>query len=299
VLRAWLVERFDGRADVAVALEGCTGWRFVVEELQRAGVAAHVAEPADTAALRGRKQRAKTDRADARHLRELLIQSRLPQSWIPPGHVLEVRTLGRLYLALMDDRRRWQQRIHAQLFHQGVPSLAGLLTVQGRTQLARAELSPAGRKTVEHALAAIDGLDELIVPLREQLQRIGRGEPGPNALRAHYGIGSLTATMIWAELGDCRRFDITVWSSDTRRAAGHLSRQGSPVLRWAVYEAAKTAARTTSPDHPYYRSARDRLGAKRATLSVARKLIRRCYHTLRNLDDNWTTPTVSVSRRAA
>ena len=64
-LRSWL-ERFDGRADAAFAVEGCTGWRFVVEELRRAGVAPHLAEPADTAVQRGRKKRAKTDRADAR-----------------------------------------------------------------------------------------------------------------------------------------------------------------------------------------------------------------------------------------
>ena len=70
-LRAWLV-RFAGRDDVAFALEGCTGWRYVAEELTGAGVAAHVAEPADTAFARGRKRHAKTGKTDSRHLRELL-----------------------------------------------------------------------------------------------------------------------------------------------------------------------------------------------------------------------------------
>lgn len=60
VLRAWLAERFGGRDDVALAVEGCTGWRFVVEEMVHAGVEAHLAEPADTATQRGRKKRAKT-----------------------------------------------------------------------------------------------------------------------------------------------------------------------------------------------------------------------------------------------
>jgi transposase len=58
-LRSWLA-RFAGRDDVAFALEGCTGWRYVAEELAAAGVAAHVAEPADTAFARGRKRHAKT-----------------------------------------------------------------------------------------------------------------------------------------------------------------------------------------------------------------------------------------------
>jgi transposase len=59
-LRAWLA-RFAGRDDVAFAVEGCTGWRYVAGELAAAGIAVHLAEPADTAFLRGRKRHAKTD----------------------------------------------------------------------------------------------------------------------------------------------------------------------------------------------------------------------------------------------
>jgi transposase len=91
-LAVWL-RRFDGVSDVEFAVEGCTGWRYVVEELQNAGVKAQLAEPADTAAARGRKKRAKTDRADAKLVRELLDGGRIPQCWIPPFQVLEHRAL--------------------------------------------------------------------------------------------------------------------------------------------------------------------------------------------------------------
>ncbi len=67
-------------------MEATTGWRFVVEELQRVGADAHLAEPAETSTLKGKKKRAKTDWADARHLRELLLIGRLPESWIAPAH---------------------------------------------------------------------------------------------------------------------------------------------------------------------------------------------------------------------
>jgi transposase len=309
-LRKWL-ERFAGRDDVAFAVEGCTGWRFVVEELVRAGVEPHLAEPADTATQRGRKKRAKTDRADARLLRELLVQQRLPESWVPPWHVLEVRTLGRLYVALMDERRAWQQRIHAQLFHQGAASMRALLTPAGQFALASAELSPAGVQLIETAMTAVDTLTEQILPLRAQLQTIGSNQPGVLALTRQFGIGLLSGTIIWAELGDCRRFshsdqvvrfaglDVTVWSSDGKRSAGRLARQGSPELRWALFEAAKSAARDTSPDHTYYDTVRDRLGGKRAALSMARKLARRCYHTLRELGDQaWLAPARAEQKAA-
>src|SRR5262247_600744 len=91
-VRAWLA-RFAGRGEVAFALEGCTGWRYIAEELAAAGIAAHLGEPADTAALRGRKRHAKTDKTDARHLRTLLGEGRLPECWIPPGQILEYRAL--------------------------------------------------------------------------------------------------------------------------------------------------------------------------------------------------------------
>lgn len=81
--RRWLREDLAERAHggpVALAVEGCTGWRYVVEEIAAAGMEAHVAEPADTQAARGRKKHAKTDRSDARLLRELLVAGDLPES---------------------------------------------------------------------------------------------------------------------------------------------------------------------------------------------------------------------------
>ena len=120
---------------------------------------------------------------------------------------------------------------------------------------------------------------------------------------AHYGIGELCAVTILAELGDCTRFsssrqavryagmDITVYESDRRRAPGHLSRQGPPALRWALFEAAQqTRRRTASPDRDYFEQAAERIGGNRACLSVARKLLKRSYYTLRELGQEALAP---------
>ena len=88
----WL-RRFEGCEDVEFAVEGCTGWRYVVEELVRAGITPHLAEPADTSAARGRKRHAKTDRTDSHLVRDLLLQGRLPSCYIPPSEILEIRAL--------------------------------------------------------------------------------------------------------------------------------------------------------------------------------------------------------------
>jgi transposase len=76
----------------------------------------------------------------------------------------------------------------------------------------------------------------------------------------------------------------------TPRPAGHLSRQGPPLLRWALYEAAKCAARPAAPDHGYYTAVRGQRSAGLATLPVARKLARRCYHTLREPGEEALAP---------
>jgi transposase len=303
MLRRWL-ETTVAEGPAAFAVEACTGWRFVVEELRRAGIEAHLAEPADTAAARGPKRRAKTDRTDARLLRDLLAGGRLPEAWIPPEQVLEMRARLQLFRDLREEHTAWVQRIHAILLHQGAPAVAGdLLGADNRRRLEAAEyLSPAGQEAVAAALRILDALDAELTPLRRQIAAFARRQPGCKALQAHYGVGEITAVALWAELGDTRRFsssrkvvrhtglDITVYSSDGKRPPGHLSRQGSPLLRWALFEAAQCAARPGSPDYAYYRQVADRLGGNRAALSVARKIARRAHHTLRALGDQALAP---------
>jgi transposase len=247
-------------------------------------------------------KRAKSDRADARHLRELLMVGRLPESWIPPEHVLDLRARVRLRHTLVDQRREWQQRLQAVLYHHGLPARSGLMSAESRAWLAGLALPAAAREQITIALAMIDAHDTQLVPLDQELRNYARRQPGCRALMRHYGIGPLTSITILAELGDARRFsssreavryagiDITVHQSDARRAPGRLSRQGPPALRWALFEAAQCARRPNSPDHDYYVAAAARLGGNRACLAVARKLLKRSYHTLRELGEEALQP---------
>jgi transposase len=295
------LERFRGQ-ELEVALEATTGWRFVVEELRAVGARVHLAEPAETAGLRGPKKRAKGDRADARHLRELLMIKRLPESWIPPDHILDLRARVRLRHTLSEQRSEWQQRIQATLYHHGCPQRRSLLIGDGRAWLASQPLPAAAREQATVALAMIDALEAQIAPLDKELRAYARRQAGCQALMTHYGIGPLVAVTILAELGDCTRFsssrhavrysglDITVHQSDQRRSPGHLSRQGPPALRWALFEAAQSACRRGSPDRDYYGQAAERLGHNRACLAIARKLLKRSYHTLRELGEEALAP---------
>src|SRR5262245_18807524 len=166
-LRFWLAGVETAR--LVVAVEGTTGWRFVAEEVEAAGARAVLAEPGETRALRGRKRRAKTDRADARWLSELLERGELPLSWIPPEHLLELRCQVRLRQTLADERRAWLQRVHAQLFHHGIPVGGELAKPAGREWLDTVALSPAARSVVVTALATVDFLDRQLLSLDGEL----------------------------------------------------------------------------------------------------------------------------------
>jgi transposase len=301
-VREW-AEEFAG-VEVHVAVEAGTGWLFVCEALREAGAIPHLAEPAETSALRGPKRRAKTDREDARWLRTLLCEGRLPEAWIPPAHVREWRTRTRLRKTLVDERTRWLARVQATLFHHGIAGVPDkLLSAEGREFLAGLELPDSARERIGVALALIEALDRQLAPLEAELRLFARRQPGCRALMRHYGIGELTAPTILCELGDvtrlsasrkavrCAGIDIGVHRSDRRSRAGKLTKQGSPQLRWALYESAQAACRPTSPDRADYLALKERgLSHPRASLTIARKLARRCFHTLRELGPDALEP---------
>ena len=232
-LRAWL-RRFDGVAGVAFAVEACTGWRYVTEELQRAGIEAYLAEPADTAAARGRKMRAKTDKADSRLLRDLLAGGRLPECWIPPAQVLEYRALLEAYHDLRREHTAWVQRVHAVLFHHGAPvfhDLGRAGAPQELATLARAHLSPAGQQQVMLCLRMLEVTGGEAGALRAQLVAAAGQLRGAKVLAGQlYGVGPVTALALCCWLGGAGRFssarkavrftglDITVYSSDSKRS---------------------------------------------------------------------------------
>ena len=218
----------------------------------------------ETSALRGKKRRAKTDRADARWLRTLLAEGRLPEAWIPPAHVREWRTQTRLRKTLVDERTQWLQRIQATLFHHGIVNVPEKLRISGaarscarsscrppRASGSRSRWRSSMRSTADRAA-------------RARAAPLARRQTGCQALMRQYGIGPLTAATILAELGDvsrlsasrkavrCPGLDIGVHRSDRRSRTGRLTRQGSPQLRWALYEAAQSACKPASPDHADY-----------------------------------------------
>ncbi len=299
-LRSWLV-RFAGRNDVAFALEGCTGWQYIAEELavsasRRTSPSRLI--PRSPAAASGTPKPTRPTagtcgccwpRAGCRS-----AGSRPATSWNAGRCWRPTTTCG---------PSTPHRRSCAVLFHHGAPALGeGVLrTEQGVAALRAAAdcLSPAGPLQVATALEVTAALEARLHELRHQLLDAARHLTGAKVLAARlYGVGPVTALAMTCWLGGEGRFsssrkavrfaglDVTVYSSDRKGPPGRLSRQGPPVLRWAVYEAGKTHARSSAPDHGYYATVKDRCNGKRAALSEARKILRQACHILTELGDD-------------
>jgi len=222
--------------------------------------------------------------------------------------VEQIRTLVRLRKALLDERTSWYQRLQARLFHHGLPRLGALTAQDHREWLDRLEVPFPSHQVVSVALSSIERINEEMAPIDAPLKRIAQRQPGARALdRRIFGVGWLTAVAIWAELGDVRLFgssrravrhtglDITVHSSDGKRAPGHRSRQGPEVLRWALFEAALSAWGEGSPHHRYFQEVKARQDVHRAFLSQARRIARAAYHILLEMGEEAPAPVPGLT----
>jgi Transposase len=135
-------ERWHGRVG-SVAIEATTGWRWVWRELIERGFEVRLAEPVQARGLLGRRRSAKTDRLDARWLPRLLAREMLPESWIPPAEIQQLRDRTRLRKALAEDRRRWAQRGRVSVPVAGCEGREGAGRRPRRAQAPRARLRRA------------------------------------------------------------------------------------------------------------------------------------------------------------
>ena len=163
--------RWQGRT-AAVAIEATNGWRWVWRQLTEAGFDVRLAEAGQARALRGRTRSPKTDRLDARWLCFLLAKQMLPEAWVPPAEIQELRDRTRLRKALAEDRTRWAQRLHALLTHEGWSCERGrLLSKEGKRWVAALQLQPAVRSQVDALLRLIAALEDELEQTETELRR--------------------------------------------------------------------------------------------------------------------------------
>src|SRR6266481_3743977 len=279
----------DLPAGTPVAFEAAFGWGWLVELLEDYGFDPHLVHPLRCKAIAS--ARLKNDKAGAAILAQLLRADLLPEAWIAPPAVRQLRALLRHRAQLVRLRTLLQNRIHAVLADHGHDRPAGCWSGPGREWLASLELPAVSAEVVSDALALIDALESVTGRLDLEVRQHARSDPRVKVLTQLPGVGPFTALVLLAEIGDITRFASarklaswagltpTVRGSDRTVRHGHISKQGSAWVRWILCEAAQTAKRHPDFAASYQAIARRR-GKKIATTAIARKLLARAWHLL-------------------
>jgi len=222
---------------------------------------------------------------------QLLRADLLPEAWIAPLQVRQLRALLRHRTGLIRLRTQLQNRIHAVVADFGYDRSGSYLSGPGRGWLAGLELPAISRELVTDYLALIHGLAPLTDRIDGELRQHAKAGPRVKILTTLPGVGQFTALVMLAEIGDITRFGsarkLASWAgltpavrgSDLHVRHGHISKQGSAWLRWVLNQAAQTAKR--SPEFAAtYDAIAKRRGKKIATIAISRKLLTRAWHLL-------------------
>src|SRR6266568_13158 len=271
------------------AFEAAFGWGWLVEVLEDYGFDPHLVHPLQCKAIAS--ARLKNDKVDAAILAQLLRADLLPEAWIAPPAVRQLRALLRHRASLVRLGTQQRNRIHAVVADFGYDRSGSYLSGPGRGWLAGLELPATSREIVADCLAVIDGLAPVTDRIDAELRQHAKADPRVKVLTTLPGVGQFTALVMLAEIGDITRFGSarklasragltpTVRGSDLTVRHGHISKQGSAWLRWVMNQAAQTAKR--SPEFSAtYAAIAQRRGKKIATIAISRKLLTRAWHLL-------------------
>jgi len=280
---------------IEVAFEATYGWSWFADLLADAGIPAHMAHPLATKAIGS--GRVKNDAVDAKTLAHLLRTNLLPEAWIAPVEVREARRLVRMRVSLVRMRSRLKAQVHAICADLGMPiPVSDLFGREGRELLGGLALRPISAGRLAASLRLIDQIGVEILAADRELARLFRGDDRIRRLRPIPGIGFLSAATIVAEIGDHTRFgspeQLTSWAglTPTERSSadhtrrGHISKQGSRWLRWAMVEAATLHAPRDPALRRFFSPIEERRGTKIARVALARRLLTLVFYALRDPD---------------
>jgi transposase len=265
----------------------------LADVLQDAGYELHLAHPMRTKAIAS--ARVKTDAVDARTLAHLLRTDLLPEAYIAPRELRDLRDLLRHRVALTRMRSSLKNRVAAVLAKNGIQrAYNDLYGPAGTRFLAALELREAPRRRLDSTLALIADFTREIDATSHEIDARAQQDPYVDVLCQIRGVGRYIAMLVIAEVGDITRFATarrlcswagltpTVRSSDGKARLGHISSQGSRALRWALVEAAQHAATGGGPLRDSYERIAKRRGKQIAKVAIARKILTLCYYGLRD-----------------
>ena len=278
-----------------VVVEATYGWYWAADVLEAAGAEVHLAHPLGVKAFSYR--RVKNDERDCADLADLLRMGRLPEAWIAPPPVRALREITRYRHKLVGQRTSCKDQVHAVLAKCGIPvTRTDIFGRGGGIWLDGLPLPQPYAGKIASLRALIGVLDSEITRLEDQAAGLLGGDPGYAAILRLPGIGPVLGAVIAAEIGDITRFrtpgKLASWAgltprhheSDVKVIRGHVSKQGSRMLRWAVTEAIQRQPAGTRPQQ-----VKEAIIARRGTdarsiakTAAARQMLTLVFYSMRD-----------------
>jgi transposase len=289
--------------DPEVVIEATYGWYWAADVLEASGATVHLAHPLGVKAFSYR--RVKNDVRDAKDLADLLRMGRLAEGWIAPPYLRQLRELVRHRAKLVALRSGLKAQVHAVLAKEGVHvPMSDLFGKAGMSLLADTRLGTCYRMRVDSLLELIDAFDHEVMFFSDAIAARLRHHRGYHAIQAIPGVGVTFAAVFVVEIGDITRFarpaQLCCWAgltpkhheSDTTVIRGHVTKQGSRLVRWAAVEAVQVL-----PHDLKLRHDRDRIAARRGRnigkVAAARRLLTLVYYGLRDGHIRCLDPTTT------
>ena len=286
-------ERFyQGLASAAlVGIEAVGNDQWFVRLLQRLDHEVWVGDAAQIRASYVRKQ--KTDRRDARHILQLLVEGRFPRIWIPGAEMRDHRQLLIHRHKLVQIRTRVKNELQHLMLNQGVQKKQKLWSAEGRAALASLPLEPWTDRRRHDLLNLLSMLDRQLEDLTVAVAQVAKQYPEVNLLMSQPGVGAVTALAFALTIGDVRRFQRSKqvasylglipreYSSGGKQRMGGISKQGNRLLRFLLVESANIAVRFDPVFRKEYLHRCHQKHFTVAKVAAARKLAIRMYWILR------------------
>ena len=249
-----------------------------------------IGDAAEIRAERGRKQ--KTDRQDAQHILKLMLKDDFPKIWVPNWENRDLRQLLWHRHRMVQARTRVMNQLQAVALNEGLHCKKKLWRERGRQQLESFALAPASRRRRD-LLDLLDRLNPSIAELTQAIEHEVENYPAAQRLRTHPGVGVLTSLAFVLILGGAERFrcgkQVASYlglvpledSSGNRRRLGHITKQGSSIVRFLLVEAAQVTVRSLPEWRSKYFHLVLRRGRKIAKVAMARRLAVQLFWMMR------------------
>jgi transposase len=272
---------------VRVGMEASGHARWFERLLAELGLELWVGDAAEIQSKRGRKQ--KTDRQDAQHILKLMLKDDFPRIWVPSGENRDLRQLLWHRHRMVQARTRIMNQLQAVAINEGLRCKKRLWRAGGRQQLESFRLAPWASRRRCDLLQLLDQLNPTIAELNQAIEQEAEKSPEARRLRTHPGVGALTALAFVLIVGNAERFQCSKQvasylglvplekSSGNRRRLGHITKQGSSLLRFLLVEAAQVTVRRLPEWRGQYFRLLMRRGRKTAKVAMARRLAIHLY----------------------